>query len=90
METYGLEWCLSQDDEFRYQLLSRLQSDCDYYLGNGGGYAGHLWAKNEAEQIETMKALWNSFSDEGKPEWLTWEQIEHYETDMGVEEDAQR
>ncbi|MDG3045522.1 hypothetical protein OE903_23195 [Bacillus sp. B6(2022)] len=26
---------LEYSDTFRYQLLSRLQSDCRYYLGNG-------------------------------------------------------
>jgi hypothetical protein len=29
-----------------------------------------------------MKALWNSFSEEDKPEWLTWEEIEEYERMM--------
>lgn len=30
--------------EFEYQLLGRLKSDCDYYLGFGYAFEGHLWA----------------------------------------------
>ena len=29
-----------------------------------------------------MKAIWNSFSEDEKPEWLTWEKIEKYEEEM--------
>lgn len=29
-----------------------------------------------------MKKIWESFPDDGKPEWLTWEQILALETDM--------
>jgi len=85
METPGLEWVLSHDEKFRYQLLSRMKYDCEYYLGNGNRHSKHLWAGNEKEQIEAMKAIWNSFPKEGKPEWLTWEQIEKYGADMLVE-----
>lgn len=73
---------LKYDEKFRYQLLSRLQSDCNYYLGNGNRSKNHLWAENEKEQIETMKELWKSFSDTGKPEWLTWDDILKYESEM--------
>ena len=27
----------------KYAFLSRLQSDCEYFLGNGRGYEGHLY-----------------------------------------------
>jgi hypothetical protein len=73
---------LNYDETFRYQLLSRLQSDCNYYLGNGNRSIKHLWADDEQEQIEVMKDLWKSFADEDKPEWLTWEEILNYETKM--------
>jgi hypothetical protein len=36
----------------------------------------------EAEQILVMKLLWNSFSHEEKPEWLTWDDILAYEIKM--------
>jgi hypothetical protein len=55
---------------------------CDYFLGYGNRYAGHLWAKNIDEQIEEMKRLWNLFDDDKKPEWLTLEEIEEYERAM--------
>lgn len=42
--------------EFLYQMLGRLEADCLYYLGNGGRFAGHLWAGNEREQI---KLIWS-------------------------------
>ena len=29
-----------------------------------------------------MKALWNTFPEDGKPEWLTMEQILNYEKQM--------
>ena len=34
------------------------------------------------DQIGYMKALWNSFPEDGKPEWLTMEQILNYEKQM--------
>jgi hypothetical protein len=67
------------DDKFYYMLLDRLRQDCEYYLGYGNRNAKHLWAENEKEQIEKMKELYNGFSDNGKPEWLTYEQILQYE-----------
>ena len=56
--------------------------DCDYYLGHGGRNSKQLWANSEIEQIEAMKYIWNSFSENEKPEWLTWEEILNYEKDM--------
>lgn len=69
----------SKADRFNYMLLDRLRSDCDYYLGYGNRYAKRLWAGNEQEQIDKMKELYNSFTDDKKPEWLTYEQILEYE-----------
>ena len=67
---------------FRYQLLSRLKMDCNYYLGNGDRGINSLWAENEKEQIQAMKELWNSFKEDEKPEWLTKEDILKYEFEM--------
>lgn len=75
---------LATEERFRYQLLSRLQMDCNYYLNYGCQNAECLWAKDEKEQISCMRLLWNSFSQEDKPEWLTWEDILEYETKMCV------
>ena len=69
----------TKDEKFRYMMLSRLKQDCDYYLGNCNRYSGHLWAKNEADQIQEMKDRYNTFLDDKKPEWLTWDDILRYE-----------
>lgn len=73
---------LQSDEKFRYQLLGRLQSDCEYYLGYGNRSKNRLWAEDEVEQIKVMKALWNKFGDDEKPEWLTWNDILEYEIKM--------
>ena len=66
-----LEEILKHDETFRYQLLSRMVEDCNYYLGYGNRNAKDLWANDEWEQIEIMQALYESFPPEKKPEWLT-------------------
>lgn len=69
--------------EFDYRLLSRLKSDCDYYLGNGNRDAEHcLWAKNEQGQIDKMREIYNKLKE--KPEWLSEEDINNYAKEMGV------
>jgi len=72
-----------KDDKFKYQLLGRMQSDCEYYLGNGGKSSKHLFMDDEAKQIELMKALWDSFTE--KPEWISMEEIDDYANQMGVD-----
>jgi hypothetical protein len=69
-----------KDATFDYQLLSRLQQDCDYYLGHGNRAKKHLWAGDEAEQIAKMREIYEGLSE--KPEWLTLEQIAQYEAAM--------
>ena len=68
--------------EFDYMMLSRLQMDCKYFLGNGNGYEGHLYYKSVEEHCDEMEKLWNSFANEDKPEWLTIEQIKEYREKM--------
>lgn len=75
-------WFLESEPKYRYMLLSRMKQDCEYYLGYGNRSTNHLCAGNEKDQIDEMKALWNSFSDEDKPEWLSWEEILDYEKQM--------
>lgn len=75
---------IDPDTKFNYMLLDRLRMDCDYYLGNGNRNVKHLWAATEKEHIQKMKDLHNSFSDDAKPEWLTYEQILKYEELMVV------
>lgn len=69
----------NRDKKFRYQLLSRLQMDCEYYLGHGNRCTKHLWSENETSHIADMKTLWNSFDNDEKPEWLSWADILDYE-----------
>jgi len=73
---------LKSDAKFRYIMLGRFKSDCDCYLDFGGRSSDVLWAKDEKEHIENMKALHNSFVENDKPEWLTWEDILEYERKM--------
>lgn len=68
--------------EFDYRMLSRLQSDCEYFLGNGNGYEGHLPSKDVNKHCDEMEKIWNSFSDDKKPEWLKMEQIKEYREKM--------
>lgn len=70
------------DKSFPYRMLGRLQHDCEYFLGHGNGYEGHLWAKNVDEQIAEMKKIYNSFSEKEKPEWLSMDKINEYEKKM--------
>lgn len=72
----------TEAERFNYMMLSRLESDCKYYLGNGNRYSKHLWAGDEKKQIEEMKKIYNSFTDDKKPEWLTWNQILEYEREL--------
>lgn len=76
------EEIIKEDESYRYQLLARLQQDCEYYLGNGNRYDKHLWAENAKEQIEYMKILYDSFDDDKKPEWITMNDIMEYEEKM--------
>lgn len=76
------------DKTFRYMMLSRLKSDCDYYFGNGCQNPKNLWAQDEKAHIENMVDLWKSFDPDDKPEWLTWGDIVFYALKMGVRFDT--
>ena len=65
--------------DVRYEILARMQADCKYYMEHG---TASLWAGTEAQQIACMKAFYNSFPDEEKPEWITMEEIKEYEAYM--------
>ena len=70
------------DRKFLYMYLSRLQGDCEYFLGYGNRSVRHLPSNSVQEHIYTMKKIYNKFSIDEKPEWLTWEQILDYEKEM--------
>lgn len=63
-----------------YRLLSRLKADCDYYLGAGGRAEKHLWAGSVEAQITKMRELYDALPE--KPEWLTEQDIDLYESQM--------
>ena len=69
-----------QDFRNEYQLLDRLRSDCEYFLGEGQRNEKHLWAGNVFMQIAKMRELYDALPD--KPEWLTKEAIDSYEERM--------
>ena len=59
-----------------HQLLDRLRSDCEYFLGAGNRLEKHLWAGNVRAQIAKMRELYDTLPE--KPEWLTKETIDDY------------
>ena len=67
---------------FKYQLLSRMQSDCNYYLGYGNRNEKSLWSETVEQHIIDMKALLESFDRPNKPEWLNIIDIWEYEIQM--------
>lgn len=71
------------EPKFRYMMLDRLRQDCEYYVRIGGS-SNCLWAKDEQQQIQTMKDIWNTFPEGDKPEWLTMEEIDEFARKMGV------
>lgn len=81
------------DSPVKYQFLDRMRFDCNYLTGDSGPkyqIGDFLWADNVEDQIDNMKALWNSFSEEGKPEWLSMEQIDKYKEQLVEIEQADK
>ena len=70
----------AKNDKFLYMLMSRLVTDCEYFLGFGGRSERSLWAGTVELHIDTMYEIWEYVED--KPEWLTKEQIADYEKRM--------
>lgn len=69
-----------KDSEFLYMLLSRLQMDCEFYLGAGNRLTKYLWALNVDLHINEMIDIYNYLGE--KPEWLTIGQINEYKKQM--------
>lgn len=70
------------DKMFKYQLLSRLIQDVEYYKNWGNRNKKHLWGLNEREHFETIELLYDSFDDSDKPEWLSPKQISKIKKDL--------
>lgn len=79
-----MSWYAIEEDnyKFEYMMLSRLEMDCKYFLGNGGRNKKHLRDNSITSHVERMKELYNCFSSDKKPEWITLEDIENYEKEM--------
>ena len=71
-------------NEFQYQMLDRVRSDCQYFLGYGNRCEKHLWGKSVEKHIKAMRRIWNELKE--KPVWLSMEQIDEYERKMKEEE----
>ena len=84
-EGMTVEEVMRRDKRFRYMLLARLQSDCEYYLGFGNRSTGRLWAGDEARQIEGLTRLYDGFPEDEKPRRLTREEIAEYANRMLVD-----
>ena len=59
-----------------YQLLDRLRTDCEYFLGAGNRAEKHLWAGSVYAQIVKMRELYDALPQ--KPDWLTKEMLDDY------------
>lgn len=70
----------TQPFEDEYRLLSRLKSDCEYFLSTGARAEKHLWAGSVDEQIDKMRELYDLLPE--KPEWLSKQDIDNYERQM--------
>ena len=77
---------------YDYQLLDRLKSDCDYYLGACVDFGmdmtaaqKNLWAGNIEAQVSKMRELYDKLPE--KPDWLTMQDIDRYEHDMLTQRD---
>lgn len=73
-----------KEDKLNYQLLYGLRSECDYYLRMGDKDIKNLRLENVQAQIDKMKELYNSFANDKKPKWLSYEQILHLEKLMTI------
>lgn len=69
-------------NEFQYMMLSRMQRDCEYFLGYGNRSVTILSESDPQHHIDRMKELWKELPADGKPEWLTWEQLLNYEKEL--------
>lgn len=77
IERHGVKMSNSQEDlKFRFMLLSRLMSDCRYFLDWGRGNAGLLVGKSVTEHIKAMKSLYHSLDE--RPEWCKIEDISDF------------
>jgi hypothetical protein len=71
---------ISEKDKFNYMMLSRLKSDCEYFLGYGDGNKKRLCGDSVEEHIEEMKKIYRELPE--APEWLSLQELENYNNKM--------
>ncbi len=64
----------------KYMLLGRLQTDCDYFLGNGNRNEKQLFYLNTKEHITEMIKLWKTLPK--KPSWLRANELIKYKKQL--------
>ena len=69
-------------DRFTFDMLARLKSDCDYYLGHGQASYKVLWGKTPFNHCNEMTRLLSSIPEEERPLWLTGNDIGWYRVAM--------
>ena len=52
---------------FKKDMICRLKSDCEYFLGFGNRNVNNLWCKDINEHIRCMKVLWYNLPGSEKP-----------------------
>ena len=76
------EIVMKNDEKFRYMLLDRMKTDCEYYLGNGNRNKEKLWSRDENDHIKNMISLYRSFGVKGQPEWLSVTDLNYYSKEL--------
>jgi len=69
-----------KDWSHEYMMLSRYQSDVEYFLGNGDRNEKHLYYGSCKEHISKMIELWRSLPK--KPKWLTAVNLINYKSQL--------
>lgn len=75
-----IKWIETTEETYKYMLLSRMQTDCEYFLGYGYRSEKRLWAQTVDKHIEFMLIIYDCLIV--KPEWLTLADIQKYESAM--------
>lgn len=67
-----------RSDNFNYQMLSRMKTDLDYFLGNGNRHSKHLYFEDPVQHLNEMDLLYKRLPKNGKPKWLTPKEFKDY------------
>lgn len=71
--------CLGEGQKHKYMMLSRLLSDCNYFINQSRSERA-LYFPNIAKHMKEMRMYWRELNI--KPEWLTYKQIGKMEHKM--------